>query len=90
MEFDVSSWSFGALAVIAGAIAVVSGFGIGSVLTPFLMLRMPTSHAVAIVAIPHIWATSLRLFQLRGVIDWPTFRQFGGESPPFTIVAPRP
>ncbi|MEO6056565.1 MAG: hypothetical protein ABIQ49_06985 [Gemmatimonadales bacterium] len=76
VEFDVSSWSFGALAVIAGAIAViagaiaaVSGFGIGSVLTPFLMLRMPTSHAVAIVAIPHIWATSLRLFQLRGVID---------------------
>lgn len=80
MEFDVSSGSFGALAVIAGAIAAVSGFGIGSVLTPFLMLRMPTSHAVAIVAIPHIWATSLRLFQLRGAIDWPTFRQFGVAS----------
>ena len=80
MNLDASLWSFGALAIVAGAVAAVSGFGIGSLLTPFLMLKMPAPQAVAIVAIPHIWATSLRLFQLRKEIDWPTFRQFGIAS----------
>jgi hypothetical protein len=36
----------GIIAVIAGAIAAVSGFGIGSLLTPVLMRSMPTGHGV--------------------------------------------
>jgi uncharacterized membrane protein YfcA len=32
-------------------VAAVSGFGIGSLLTPVLMLWMPTAHAVAVLAI---------------------------------------
>ena len=80
MAIEPILWTFGALAVLAGAIAAVSGFGIGSVLTPFLMLSMPPSHAVAVVAIPHIWATALRLFHLRGDIHWRTIRQFGVAS----------
>ena len=60
--------------------AAVSGFGIGSLLTPVLMLWMPTAHAVAVLAIPHAWATSIRWLRLRREIDAPTFRQFGIAS----------
>jgi uncharacterized membrane protein YfcA len=50
-----------AAAVLAGAIAAVSGFGIGSLMTPLLMLQMPPAHAVAVLAIPHAIATAVRL-----------------------------
>lgn len=69
-----------AAAILAGAIAAVSGFGIGSILTPLLMLSMPTSDAVAIVALPHAWATCLRLVSLRHDIHRATFLQFGIAS----------
>ena len=68
------------MAILAGAIAAVSGFGIGSLLTPLLVLSMPTAEAVAVVAIPHFIATALRLAGLRREIHWPTFRQFGIAS----------
>jgi uncharacterized protein len=70
----------GAVAVVAGAIAAVSGFGIGSLLTPLLMLSMPTAHAVAVLAIPHALATTVRWIRLRSDVHWPTFRQFGVAS----------
>jgi hypothetical protein len=66
--------------VLAGAVAAVSGFGIGSLLTPVLMVSMPTAHAVAVLAIPHAWATTLRLWRLRSDVHGPTFRQFGLAS----------
>lgn len=68
------------VAVAAGAIAAVSGFGIGSLLTPVLMLSMPTAHAVAVLAIPHAVATSIRWLGLRRDVHVPTFRQFGVAS----------
>lgn len=67
-------------AIAAGAIAAVSGFGIGSLLTPVLMLGMPTREAVAVLAIPHAWATVVRLVRLRHHVHWPTLRQFGLAS----------
>lgn len=60
--------------------AAVSGFGIGSLLTPVLMLSMPIREAVAILAIPHAWATIVRLVRLRSDVHWPTLRQFGVAS----------
>src|SRR5918999_4309358 len=60
-----SVWLLGGAAVLAGAIASVSGFGIGSLLTPLLMLSMPATHAVAVLALPHAWATGIRLVRLR-------------------------
>lgn len=60
--------------------AAVSGFGIGSLLTPLLLLSMPAAHAVAIVAIPHAVATSIRWLRLRSDVHRPTFRQFGIAS----------
>jgi uncharacterized membrane protein YfcA len=73
-------WLLGAAAVLAGAVAGASGFGIGSLLTPLLLLTMPTNHAVAVLAIPHAWATGIRLARLRFDIHLPTFRQFGIAS----------
>lgn len=73
-------WVSFAVAVVAGAIAAVSGFGIGSLLTPLLILSFPTDVAVAVVALPHVLATSLRLYRLRQDIHGPTFRQFGLAS----------
>lgn len=58
----------------------MSGFGIGSLLTPVLMLSMPTAHAVAVLAIPHAWATTIRWLRLRSDVDGPTFKQFGVAS----------
>jgi uncharacterized membrane protein YfcA len=68
------------VSVLGGAIAAISGFGIGSLLTPVLMLSMPTADAVAVLAIPHAWATIIRFIRLRRDVDLPTFRQFGIAS----------
>ena len=75
-----SLWLVGVVAVLAGAVAAVSGFGIGSLLTPLLMLSMPTPHAVAILAIPHALATAIRFVRLRSDVHLPTFKQFGLAS----------
>jgi hypothetical protein len=75
-----SPWLLGATAVLAGAVAAVSGFGIGSLLTPVLMLSMPAAHAVAVVAIPHALATTIRWIRLRPDVDRRTFREFGIAS----------
>jgi hypothetical protein len=70
------------VSVIAGATAAVSGFGIGSLLTPLLVLSlgMPTASAVAVLAIPHAFATAIRFTRLRGDVHGPTFREFGVAS----------
>src|SRR5436309_6553733 len=66
-----------ASALAAGAIAAVSGFGIGSVLTPVFSLHVETRIAVAAVSIPHFTATALRLWMLRSHIDRNVFLRFG-------------
>lgn len=68
------------VAVVAGAIAAVSGFGIGSLLTPLLLLWFAPPVAVALVSVPHAIATAVRLYSLRDQIHGPTFRQFGIAS----------
>jgi uncharacterized membrane protein YfcA len=63
--------------VAAGAIASVSGFGIGSLLTPVLGLRVETKLAVAAVSVPHLTATALRLWLLRKDVDRRLLLSFG-------------
>jgi uncharacterized membrane protein YfcA len=75
-----STWLLVTAGVIGGAIASVSGFGIGSLLTPLLLLSIPTKDAVAVLAIPHAWATFIRWLRLRSEVHVPTFRQFGIAS----------
>jgi uncharacterized membrane protein YfcA len=66
--------------IAAGAIASVAGFGIGTVLTPVLAMRADMKVAVAAVAIPHLAATSLRLWLMRRDVDWRLVRTFGVMS----------
>lgn len=75
-----SPFVLGVVAIVAGAVAAVSGFGIGSLLTPLLLLSMPAAHAVAVLAIPHALATTVRWLRLRADVDPTTFRQFGIAS----------
>ena len=58
---DVSEHVMLAVAsVIAGSVASVSGFGIGSILTPTLSLWFDAALAVAAISIPHAIGTALR------------------------------
>jgi uncharacterized protein len=67
-------------AVLAGAIAYVSGFGIGSLLTPLFALRVDVQLAVACVSIPHFVATLWRLLMLRQQVNKEVFWHFGVMS----------
>ena len=66
--------------MVAGAVAGVSGFGIGSILTPVLTLWWDTKLAVALVAMPHAAGTALRLWLLRRQIDQRILWGFGAAS----------
>jgi len=68
------------VAVLAGSVAAVSGFGVGSLLTPVLALRVGTKLAVAAVAIPHAIGTGQRFWLLRQYVDWRVVRSFGVTS----------
>jgi uncharacterized membrane protein YfcA len=63
--------------ILAGAVAGVAGFGVGSLLTPLLTTRVDASLAVALVAIPHAIATGLRLWHLRHDVSAAVLRNFG-------------
>ena len=64
----------------AGAVAAVTGFGIGSLLTPVLALQLDTRIAVAAVSIPHLIGTSLRFGLMHGGVDRRVLWSFGLTS----------
>jgi uncharacterized membrane protein YfcA len=66
--------------ILAGAIAALAGFGIGSVLTPLLALSVGTKEAVVAVSIPHLVATAIRFWTLRHKIDRQVLKHFGIAS----------
>jgi uncharacterized membrane protein YfcA len=63
--------------ILSGGTAAISGFGIGSLLTPLLATRLGVPLAVAAVAIPHAIATAVRCWRLRRSISWRLMRSFG-------------
>lgn len=65
------------VAVLSGATAAVVGFGIGSLLTPLLALRVEMPMAIAAIAVPHAAATAFRFWRLRAAVDWRVVRRFG-------------
>jgi uncharacterized membrane protein YfcA len=67
-------------AVVAGAIASVAGFGIGSMLTPLLSIHTGAKLAVAAISIPHVIGTAVRFWLLRGHVDRRIFVWFGITS----------
>lgn len=69
-----------AVAVIAGGVASVAGFGIGSLLTPVLALETGMKVAVAAIGIPHAVGTALRFWLLRRHVDRTVLFGFGVAS----------
>jgi len=67
-------------AIASGAIASVSGFGIGSLLTPLVALHAGTKTAVAAVSIPHLIGTAMRFWHLRRSVDRAILWGFGLTS----------
>jgi len=65
---------------IAGGVAALAGFGIGSLLTPTLATATGTKLAVAAVAIPHFVGTAQRFWTLRAHVDRRVLFGFGLAS----------
>jgi len=68
------------VALLAGGIASVTGFGIGSILTPFFALSVGTPLAVAAVSIPHVLGTAIRYILLWRHTQWSVLWRFGLAS----------
>ncbi|HEV8215503.1 MAG TPA: sulfite exporter TauE/SafE family protein [Gemmatimonadaceae bacterium] len=66
--------------LVAGGIASVTGFGIGSLLTPVLAIETGTKLAVAAISIPHAVATAQRFWILRRHVDTRVLLGFGVAS----------
>ncbi len=66
--------------IVAGAIAAISGFGIGSILTPLFAAWLGTKLAVALVSIPHLIGTSLRFAVIRQHVNRHVLWTFGITS----------
>jgi len=77
MWFETTVLVVGAL---AGALAAVTGFGIGSLLTPLLAVQMDTRLAVAAVSVPHVVGTAVRFYLLSGSLDRSVLWKFGLTS----------
>jgi uncharacterized membrane protein YfcA len=69
-----------AAAVAAGAVAAITGFGIGSLLTPALTMQLDARVAVAAVSIPHVIGTAFRFWLLRATVDRRLLLSFGLTS----------
>lgn len=67
-------------ALIAGGIASIAGFGIGSVLTPLLAFKFGTKLAVAIVSVPHLIGTALRFSFIWRHVNKKVLLSFGMAS----------
>jgi uncharacterized protein len=66
--------------LVAGAIASVAGFGIGSILTPVFNTRVDMRLAVGAVSIPHVVATALRFWRMRRDTNRRVLKSFGVMS----------
>jgi len=77
MWFDVFVF---VTAIAAAGVAAVTGFGVGSLLTPTLGLAVGTKVAVAAVSVPHLIATAIRFWMLRGGVDRRVLWRFGLPS----------
>jgi len=80
MHAEAPLWlalAIGPVAILAGSVASVVGFGIGSLLTPLVAARYGTQVAVAAVAMPHLAGGILRGWRLRDDVDRGVLLRFG-------------
>jgi uncharacterized protein len=68
------------VAVLAGGIASIAGFGIGSLVTPLFALKTGTSIAVAGVSVAHFLGTALRFWIWKKYVNKQVLISFGITS----------
>ncbi len=69
-----------AVSIIAGAVASISGFGIGSMITPLLAWKVGTGIAVAGVSIAHFLGTAFRFWKWKQFVNKQVLLSFGITS----------
>jgi uncharacterized membrane protein YfcA len=68
------------VSVLAGGVASISGFGIGSLVTPLLAMKTGTGVAIAGVSIAHFLGTALRFWMWKKYINKKVLLSFGVTS----------
>lgn len=68
------------LSIVANSVGMISGFGIGTIMTPLLVLFMPFYQAIVLVAIIHWFHDIWKLVFFHKKIDWELFLYFGLPS----------
>lgn len=63
--------------IIAGGVASITGFGIGSLITPVLSTIIDTKLAIAVISVPHVVATGIRFWMLRHKVEKQVLLGFG-------------
>jgi uncharacterized membrane protein YfcA len=74
------------VALLASALTLYSGFGLGTVLLPALALFFPVPTAVAATAVVHLLSNLFKGALLRGGADWRTVVRFGLPAVPGAVL----
>ena len=64
-------------AFIAAALTVPAGFGLSTILTPFVLLLMSPHEAVAVVAVVHGAHNAAKCWSMWDSVDLSAFRHYG-------------
>ncbi len=65
------------LTFCANVVGIVSGFGVGTVMTPILVMVMPFSEAILLICIIHWFHDIWKMSFYRHAISWKLFAHFG-------------
>ncbi len=68
---------------IANIIGTISGFGVGTIMTPILLLFLPFGETILLVCVIHWFHDLFKIYFFHEGIDWRLFMYFGAP----TIVA---
>lgn len=65
------------ITIVASAVGVLSGFGLGTIMTPTLILFLPFQQAIFIIAIIHWFHDIWKIWLFDRRISWRLFLYFG-------------
>ncbi len=68
------------LSFVGNIIGTVSGFGVGTIITPILLFMLPYPVTIFLVCILHFIHDIFKLFFFKSGIDWQLFWHFGMPS----------
>jgi len=68
------------LTLIANIVATISGFGLGTIMTPTLLLTLSFTQTILLVAILHWFHDLWKLYLYKDHVNWPILYYFGAAS----------